>query len=47
MLILRTFSEYRHSFFAQKKGENYGMKKTDEVVLNEMIENRDYIKDFE
>lgn len=25
----------------------YGMKKTDEVVLNEMIENRDYIKDFE
>lgn len=31
MLIFRTFSEYRHSFFAQKKGENYGMKKTDEM----------------
>lgn len=25
----------------------YGMKKTDEVVLNEMLDNRDYIKDFE
>lgn len=24
----------------------YGMKMTDEVVLNEMIDNRDYIKDF-
>ena len=25
----------------------YGMKKTDEVVLNEMIENYDYLKEFE
>ena len=25
----------------------YGMKKTDEVVLNEMLGNRDYIKEFE
>ncbi|KXO16531.1 L-serine ammonia-lyase, iron-sulfur-dependent, subunit alpha [Peptoniphilus sp. GNH] len=25
----------------------YGMKKTDEVVLNEMIENRNYLKEFE
>ena len=31
MLIFRTFSEYRHSFLVPRKGEKYGMNKTDEM----------------